>query len=360
MRRRRVDVLIVGLGPGGACAAFTAAAHGLEVLAIDRKQVVGEPVQCAEFVPRPMTAYTRAPGVLVQEIEGMKSFLPSGAVERSPFPGLMVDRAAFDQALAARARAAGAELATGTVLAGLDAVAGEARLRGAAAMTVRYRVLIAADGPHSPCARWLGLPPLEVVQTRQYTVPLAKPYRDTDIWLSDEYPGGYGWLFPKGSLAHVGLGADRRWQPDLKTPLERLHAQLVRAGRVGAAIVARTGGAIPVGGLRERLVHGTALFVGDAAGLTHPITGAGIAAAVQSGERAGLAAAEYLASGDPSRLAEYDEEMRAQYGPSLARACARRRWLAQYWRRRAAHDDAVQRRGWIAFKEYFSNEGSEG
>jgi flavin-dependent dehydrogenase len=105
--------------------------------------------------------------------------------------------------------------------------------------------------------------------------------------------------------------------------------------------------------LRERLVYGTVLFVGDAAGLTHPITGAGIAAAVQSGERAGLAAAEYLESGDPARLADYEEDMRAQYGPTLARACARRRWLAQYWRTAVANDDAVQRRGWIAFKEYF-------
>lgn len=356
---RSVDVLVVGLGPAGTAAAFAAAARGLAVLAIDRKRVIGEPVQCAEFVPRPMSTYTRAPGVLVQAIDGMKSFLPSGAVERSPFSGLMVDRAAFDRALAARAREAGAEIATDTRLVGLDAESGEARLRtgsgdGAERFeSVRYRVLIAADGPHSPCARQLGLPPLEVVHTRQYTVPLKRPYGETDIWLSDEYPGGYGWLFPKGESANIGLGADRRWQPDLKTPLDRLHAHLVCTGLVGETIIARTGGAIPVGGLRERLVYGTVLFVGDAAGLTHPITGAGIAAAVQSGERAGLAAAEYLESGDPARLADYEEDMRAQYGPTLARACARRRWLAQYWRTAVANDDAVQRRGWIAFKEYF-------
>lgn len=353
---RAVDVLVVGLGPGGASASWSAAARGLKVLAVERKQRIGEPVQCAEFVPSPMVEYARAPGVLVQRIAGMKSFLPSGAIERNDFPGLMVDRAAFDRALADRAAQAGADLATGTALCGLDLTGCRAEIRhGRRTEAVRYAALIAADGPHSPVARRAGLPELETVQTRQYTVPLERPYADTDIWLSDEYPGGYGWLFPKGTLANVGIGADRRWQADLKTPLDRLHAHLVRAGLVSEEIVFRTGGAIPVGGMRPSLVHRDVLFVGDAAGLTHPITGAGIAAAVQSGERAGEAAAEYLASGDRARLEAYDKDMREQYGATLARALARRAWLAQFWRQSAANDDAVQRRGWIAFKEYFSS-----
>lgn len=353
---RTVDVLVVGLGPGGSSAAKSAAARGLKVLAIERKQCIGEPVQCAEFVPSPMVEYTRAPGVLVQRISGMKSFLPSGAIEHSPMPGLMVDRALFDRALAARAAAVGAELVTGSALCGLDPTGCRAEIRhGRRTEVIRYAVLIAADGPHSSVARRAGLPTLEAIQTRQYTVPLERPYADTDIWLSDEYPGGYGWLFPKGNLANLGLGADRRWRADLKTPLERLHAQLVRAGLVGEDILFRTGGTIPVGGMRDRLVHETVLFVGDAAGLTHPITGAGVAAAVQSGERAGEAAAEFVASGDRARLEAYEEDMREQYGPTLARALARRAWLAQFWRSRAASDDTVQRHGWIAFKEYFAD-----
>ncbi len=45
------DVLVLGLGPAGACAAQQAAAHGCKVIAVDRKRVAGQPVQCAEFVP---------------------------------------------------------------------------------------------------------------------------------------------------------------------------------------------------------------------------------------------------------------------------------------------------------------------
>jgi len=218
---------------------------------------------------------------------------------------------------------------------------------------IAYRVLIGADGPHSTTARLLNLPALPVIHSRQYTVPLTGLYSDSDVWLSDEFPGGYAWLFPKGKLANLGLGADRRFEPDLKAALERLHAKLVRQGRVGADVLQRTGGAIPVGGLREKLHRKNTLFVGDAAGLTHPITGAGIAAAVLSGERAGLAAAEYIA-GNQCALDAYDEDVREQYGPTLTRAVRRRAYLTDHWRRAAADNDTVQRRGWIAFNEYFA------
>lgn len=347
----KVDVLVVGLGPAGSAAAWASARAGLSVLAIDRKQRVGEPVQCAELLPRPLAAYTSGSGVLVQGIEAMRSVLPSGAVERSRFEGLMVDRAEFDRALARRAEAAGARIRTGTLLVRL--AAGTACLRARSGTeSLGWRVLLAADGPHSRVARLLGLPALATVQTRQYSVPLSQACAETDIWLSDEYPGGYGWLFPRGAYANLGLGTDRLLAADLKTPLDRLHAQLVADGRLGAEIVSRTGGAIPVGGLRPMLATGTVVFAGDAAGLTHPITGAGIAAAVQSGEMAGEAAAAYV-RGRASALAGYETELREQYGPSLERALARRAWLGRYWRQRAANDDAVQRRGWIAFKEYF-------
>jgi digeranylgeranylglycerophospholipid reductase len=219
---------------------------------------------------------------------------------------------------------------------------------------VRYRVLIAADGPHSPVAAQLGLEPLEVVQTRQYTVPLLRPYADTDIWLSDEYPGGYAWLFPKGDLANLGLGADRRWEDNLKEPLDRLHRQLMDAGLLGGRSSTAQGAPSPWAACANVSWWATCCSRGDAAGLTHPITGAGIAAGVVSGERAGRAAAAYLA-GDEGALEDYEEDVRDQFETTVKRAVARRRELAQFWRTRAANEDATQRRGWIAFNEYFQS-----
>ncbi len=356
---KSVDVLVIGLGPGGASAAKTAAQAGLSVLGIERNKAIGEPVQCAEFIPMPMSAYAQAEQVLTQKIVGMKSFLPSGDRHDSAFPGLMIDRAKFDQAIAEQARTAGAELWTQTRIIGLDVEQRVAQVRtGEGEVRIGYRVLVAADGPHSPTAALLGLPSLDTVNTRQYTVPLLKPYDDTDIWLSDEYPGGYAWLFPKGELANIGLGADRRFEDNLKEPLDRLHRQLVDQGLVGEEIVYRTGGAIPVGGLREHLYIDRVLFVGDAAGLTHPITGAGIAAAVVSGERAGQAAVDFL-GGDEEAFEDFEEDVRDQYEAAVERAVQRREELKAVWRTQAANEDRAMRRGWIAFDEYFDGLATE-
>jgi digeranylgeranylglycerophospholipid reductase len=349
-----VDVLVIGLGPAGGMAAAAAARRGLRVAAIDRKKTIGVPVQCAEFIPLPLARHAQARGVLAQRITGMRSMLPSGATAATPFQGLMVDRAAFDRALARAAEAAGAALHANARLESLDPAASTAVVRGAQGVSAfRYRLLIAADGPHSTVARLLGWPALRTVNTRQYTVRLLRPCAATDVWLSERYPGGYAWLFPKGGFANLGAGMDPACDADMKTALDLLHGKLVREGRAGREIISRTGGAIPVGGLREGLAAGNVVFVGDAAGLTHPISGAGIAAAVASGERAGEAAHALLAVGDGTALEEYEEDIRDQFGHTLERALERRRQLEDACRGRAAGSDAVQRRGWIAFEEYF-------
>ena len=349
-----VDVLVIGLGPAGTAAAATAARGGLSVIGIDRRHEIGIPVQCAEFIPLPMGKYAKADGVLHQHIRGMKSFLPSGAVEETEFPGLMIDRAAFDQALANQAREQGAELWLDSRLLSLDAGNNSAKIKTPTGeVSVAYKFLVAADGPHSAIADALGLPEMEVVTTRQYTVPLKREYADTDIWLSADYPGGYAWLFPKGKWANLGLGLDKRFTSDMKVPLDALHKQLVEQGLVGEEIIYRTGGAIPVGGLREHLVVGNVMFTGDAAGLTHPITGAGIAAAVISGERAGEAAVSMLIQHDEDALADFEEDVRDQFEVAVSRAVERRRWLDQYWKTEAAQTDSLHRKSWIAFPDYF-------
>lgn len=352
--RQKVDVLVVGLGPAGGAAALAAAQAGLRVAAVERRKEIGVPVQCAEFIPLPLARYAVPEGVLQQRIQGMVSTLPSGRMEKGDTPGLMIDRAAFDKSLARRAEQSGARLYLNSRLVGLDSA-------GSSAVVVTpqgeigfdYRLLVAADGPYSFVARSLGLPQQETVHTRQYTLPLLEASEEAEVFLSPDYPGGYAWLFPKGGEANLGLGVDKHYGADPKILLDELHRKLVVEGRVGEFILHRTGGAIPVGGLRRNLVVDNLLFVGDAAGLTHPITGAGIAAAVLSGDLAGKAAAARLIGRDENALTDFENTIHDQFDTSLQRALERRAWLGKYWGTPAASDDRIQRRGWVAFSEYY-------
>jgi digeranylgeranylglycerophospholipid reductase len=348
------DLLVVGLGPAGSRAAAAASSAGLDVLAIDRRRVAGEPVQCAEFVPLLLDQEVAGLGAVHRQAIGRMwtAIEQAPAVETPGFHGRMLDRARFDALLAARAAEAGARLRFAVALEALDA-SGLARLSDGTLL--RPRVVIGADGPRSRVGAAIGSVNREVVEARQVRVRLLESHDATDIFLSADYPGGYGWLFPCGGTANLGLGVVPAARAGLKKLLDVLHARLAREGRVGADVLGLTGGAIPVGGrLRAtgRLGGVGVLLAGDAAGLAHPVSGAGIASAVLSGSLAGAAAATHL-GGSTAALADYEEELSELFDASFARALRRRRSLLHRHDEGEAPGEALQRASWIGFEEYW-------
>ena len=349
------NVLVVGLGPAGASAAAAAARGGARVVAIDRKRVAGHPVQCAEFVPALIGQ--QVPGLEAhrqQAIRAMTTFVEDEAPHlKEQFSGVMIDRRAFDEALVARAAKAGAETWFGLTLRGIDAD-GTARLSDGS--RIAARVIIGADGPHSAVGAAVGIENTVLADTRQMTVPLLQPFEETDIFLSRRLAGGYAWLFPKGTVANLGLGGDPRWRDKFKPLLDDLHAQLAAQGRVGRDVLGYTGGAIPSGGMLEpvAIIGATqVLLAGDAAGLTNPISGAGILAAVVSGEMAGDTAAALIA-GRTDAADTYREDLADMFQASLARAVARREALMRVHETGGEPGSADLKRAWIAFPEYWA------
>ena len=215
------DVLVVGLGPAGSRAAAMAAAAGLSVVALERRREVGTPVQCAEFVPDPIER--DVPGVravTAQKIGRMLTFNEPGSPQLTDdFRGLMIDRAAFDRMLAQEAALNGAECRYGEAVLSIDA---DGTVQTSAGARLRPPVLIGADGPRSQVGAAIGAINRDLVETRQVTVPLVLPHDATDIFLSADYRGGYGWLFPKGAVANVGLGVAAEARPQLKPMLAAL------------------------------------------------------------------------------------------------------------------------------------------
>ncbi|KAB2919275.1 MAG: NAD(P)/FAD-dependent oxidoreductase [Hyphomicrobiaceae bacterium] len=357
--RIRVDILVAGLGPAGATAAAAAARADRRVLAIDRKRQAGLPVQCAEFVPAMIGPLLEADQTAAvrsswrQGVRAMHTFVEDDAPHlKEHFPGHMIDRAAFDAALVAAAVAEGAECRFGVGLSSVD-TDGTARLSDGRA--VEARVIIGADGPRSPVGRAIGQVNRELAETRQITIPLLKPFDATDIFLSARISGGYAWLFPKADRANLGLGIAPEQRHLLKPLLDDLHRQLVAEGRVGRDVLGHTGGAIPVGGMlhpQGEIGRSLVLLAGDAAGLTNPITGAGINPAVISGRLAGLAAAE--AVGGTGGACRYAEELEDLFKSSLDRALARRRQLMHVYADGGRPSRDELQRSWIAFPQYWA------
>ena len=349
------DVLVLGLGPAGASAAGIVAQSGLRVIALDRNSQAGYPVQCAEFVP---SMLGQTVGGLtesyLQDIHAMATFLEKQDKTYTPnFRGTMVSRAIFDRVLIDKAEQAGAICWFAASIQNID---DNGVVRLSSGEILGARAIIGADGPKSIAGRVIGQINRDCVETRQITVPLLEQHSATDIFLSNEIVGGYGWLFPKGDQANLGLGILPAWKAELKPLLERLHADLVVAGRVGDDVLSYTGGLIPVGGMLDPVgSFGVTPIVlaGDAAGLTNPITGAGISAAVISGDMAGKAVAAYL-SGSHNALEGYREDLEDLFGASLRRALKSRNRLLERYADGGKPDLAALKSAWIAYPEYWA------
>src|SRR5512146_1942211 len=52
----KCDILVVGAGPAGSCAAISAARGGANTVLIDSKTRIGEQPHCGEFVPEQLAA----------------------------------------------------------------------------------------------------------------------------------------------------------------------------------------------------------------------------------------------------------------------------------------------------------------
>jgi flavin-dependent dehydrogenase len=217
-------------------------------------------------------------------------------------------------------------------------------------IALRPLFVIAADGAVSSVAVALGMARPEFLRGVLAEVPLTRSLDRTLVFLSPQIIGGYGWLFPKGKAANVGLGVVPRHDAHPRVFLEMLLEYLLVRDIIRPGVLARWGGLIPVSGLRERLVMDNVIFCGDAAGLTHPITGAGIPQAVVSGAAAGLAAARALKTGKRSPLSDYEEELRGYFGGVVDHARSKRELMMCLWDEAGFEDTC--RQTWIGFKGY--------
>ena len=116
-----------------------------------------------------------------------------------------------------------------------------------------------------------------------------------------------------------------------------------------------------VGGLQKTsgmLGDTPVLLAGDAAGLTNPVTGAGINSAVISGRMAGEAAFDWHEN-DEHAVDDYAEELADLFGPSLERAVTRRKQVMANYLNDQKPDPADLRAGWIAYPQYWSSDHLE-
>jgi geranylgeranyl reductase family protein len=369
MQRATAEILIVGAGPSGAAAAHVLAAHGRDVLLVDRSTFPRDKVCGDALIPDALNAL-RCLG-LDQRVSAesrpsssVRVYAPHGRYVSADVDVGCIPRRRLDDLLLQAALASGARIAPPYALAqalehqGRVVGATFASCDGADALTVHAHFTLLATGA--------AVRPLElfsVAQRRSPSALAARVYvrvpRDVasksqhfSISIDRAISPGYGWIFPgPDDVFNVGVGyfTDTTRSPpstNLRTLLARFLASFAPARDLmsracsvstvrGAPLrTALTGAALARPGL---------LVIGEAAGLTYPFTGEGIGKAMESG----IVAGEILARCTDASQSGRDEAARRYAAAIRARFDARFRAyrLAQRWLSRPALSDFLAWRG---------------
>jgi digeranylgeranylglycerophospholipid reductase len=322
VRAQDCDVLIIGGGPAGLVAAREAAGanRASSIILVERDNRVGTPVRCGEGVgsaglsefldPAPRGAYApwisrRITRVVFRAPDGSEVRVAEGDV------GYILDRAAFEPALAARATDAGAEIRTGAEAVAMrrDGARWSVTVDSAERRDeIRARVVIAADGVESAAGRWAGIDTRvrarDMESCAQYVVEDTTIDADAIVLHFGENvaPGGYAWVFPKGPRsANVGLGV-LGLRAGGRSAIAWLDDYM--AGHFpNATVASRTVGGVIVAATLSRTFADGLLLCGDAAHMINPLSGGGIVNAMKSGRLAAQTAVAALHTGDVSAAA---------------------------------------------------------
>lgn len=340
-------------------AAREASAQGVTVVLAEQKTRVGVPVNCAEFVPGSIREFTVAlQGSVVQRIKGIRTFVQGEAAAYTNAPGYILERSIFDKNLAGEAESKGTRLVTNTKLLAKSPQGVIVEQQGKR-LEIIPKVIIAGDGPRSLIAGWLNKQGPVLAAAAQYSVELKTELEDVEVYLDRDFPGGYGWLFPKGQVCNLGAAVDLRFGVKVLDSLHNLLGRLLKTGKLcSGKPIRKTGGFIPISGPLPCTQKGNILLVGDAAGFTHPITGGGIQHAIISGQLAGTLAAQAIKADDFSILESYSKAWQECLGHALSRGVKRREYITSEWQALGLKDyNLFARRTWIVFPDYFQDLG---
>jgi len=333
------DLAVVGGGPAGSAAAWTAARHGLQVMQFEPERFPRDKV-CGEFISAEAHGLLRtmAPGALARAVPLQWAEFVTGSGTRRrlalPQPALGLSRLSLDAALWSAAGSSGVTQHASAVR-GVHEDADGFHLDTDGRRWRSRAVIVAAGrwwsiaGLRTPDELAAGGAPWVGVKARFRGLPPQVAGAGVEMFY---FPGGYCGLAPVEDgmtnlcclvhRRHAGRLAATR---DFAAWMGAVGGRALRDRLQGGEQVTATVTTAPVKMAPKQATLGGVLLAGDAAGFLDPFTGDGLAMALGSGELAGTMAARSLHDGvtRAATAGAFAAELRAAAGGSYVTA----RWL---------------------------------
>ncbi len=321
------DLIIIGAGPAGSACAEAAAARGLRVRAFDRARFPRTKPCAAGLTSHALRLLGEAIAPVIHRrhdtVEMRITPSVRGTWRSSHTVVATTTRRELDLFLVERARAAGAQVELGRGVFDVTPTAdGVEIITAGERLSASYAVL--AEGAKGRFRSRLGMRQLELggaAYVRLFPGSAAESGLLAGGIILDACTRrrGYGWVFPKNDHINVGVcGVEppgRDYLRDVERLVRELGLESWRREGPFAGFVPRTTGS-------PDHAIGRVLAVGDAAGLVDPITGEGIAYAVQSGRVAAEVVADVVergakAEGGLDAAVRYRERITGEVMPNL-------------------------------------------
>ncbi len=320
-----VDAVVIGGGPAGLMAARSLASEGHAVIVLEEHEAVGVPVHCTGLIGVDAFDEFDLPRHAILTTTHAARFVAADgsevSIDAERVRAAVVDRAVFDQSLAAASRRAGAEIRVGARVRSIAVSGDGVRVSGDTPATcVQARACVLACGASYRFNRALGLGvPRVFAQSAQLEVAFEGP-RTVEVHLGRTVaPGGFAWTVPftRGDRAFNRIGL--LCEENAVARFADFAASICQRYAVdGEAWPAPRMKILPLGPV-TRTYGARLVAVGDAAGLVKPTTGGGIYYGLVSGELAAEVLNPALRDNDLSetRLRRYEELWQARLGAEI-------------------------------------------
>ena len=207
------DILIVGAGPIGTYLAEKLASKGISALVIDKKKEIGKHA-CSGLVSTRLDSFVDLEESLIEhKIKGsiFNSKKEKFAIKKDEVQAYVLDRVAFDQFMARRAKSSGAKILMDTPF--LDYEIKENYVYTSTSNeTIRSKLIIGCDGAGSLVRRRSGLSE-GTVKTVNGILGYADEKNNSDLvelfYGKDIAPGFFAWKIPRGNKTEYGLASDK-------------------------------------------------------------------------------------------------------------------------------------------------------
>jgi len=283
------DVIIVGAGPAGTAAAYDLRRAGLTVLLLDRHTFPRHKACAGGLTIKTLKTLRYSVDPVIQT-RCRTLDIGKGLTRSIKFSGrgdicAMTVRSELDLFCLKKALAAGARFRVAGRILAVREFESHVDIRTTTG-PLRAAFLIGADGVHSRIRRLTG----EFTHHYQgFAIEGSWPINSADpprmAFDFNVVPFGYGWVFPKGDHANIGLYSG---SPVVALKKHHLYTYARRKlGRMDLQTV--SGQPMGMGGWRYHPHRRRIPLAGDAAGLVDPLLGEGLFNAVRSGQLAARA-----------------------------------------------------------------------